>query len=105
MPIDNTDLKAALKACTATFTQAKERNVINYLSTRHTIEVYGQMADDNKSWFRLKMWDFKFYKYPRQWVWPRIAIYDYSGNSDGRFVYSWVIHFGPLWIIRQRYAL
>lgn len=57
----------------------------------------------NGRWFDPNMWAAHYHWRPKSWSWPRLAIYDYDGD-DGRLVWSWVFHIGPLWLIRQRYA-
>jgi hypothetical protein len=61
-------------------------------------------ARANDSIFDLSMWDLRLSKRLRNWSRPRLVIYDYDGH-DGRKVWSWVFHLGPLWFIRERYAL
>jgi hypothetical protein len=58
----------------------------------------------NASWFDSRMWEVNTFWRFKSWCRPRIAIYDYGGH-DGRLVWSWVLHFGPWWIIRKRFAL
>jgi len=58
----------------------------------------------NASFFSSELWTVHTAWRFKSWSFPRFAIYDYDGN-DGRKVWSWVLHLGPWWFIRERYAL